>query len=108
MELKYLNLTLNALNFNAINVMQILVLQEVDRQLQKLTPSQAQYIQPLEVVAKALNSLPSLYAVSQEDLSHQLDRAKQQYDAEIIKVVRQSVTAVQYDPQNDWMRLLCL
>ncbi|MDY7020126.1 MAG: late competence development ComFB family protein [Cyanobacteriota bacterium] len=86
------------LNLNTINVMEILIVQETERQLKKLAPNQVQYIKLVEVATYALNRLPSLYASSQEGLNHQLQHAKQQYKPQIIVAVRQGVAAVQRDP----------
>ncbi|MEL7038713.1 MAG: late competence development ComFB family protein [Cyanobacteria bacterium J06592_8] len=98
MGIQHLNQALTHLNLSTINVMQILVLQEVDRQLKELSHNQAQYIKPVEVVTYALNRLPPLYASSQEGLGHQLKQAQNQYKPQITVAVRQGIAAVQRDP----------
>ncbi|MEL7036962.1 MAG: late competence development ComFB family protein [Cyanobacteria bacterium J06592_8] len=98
METTSFNLTSTDLNLNTINVMEVLVVRETDRQLKQLTPKQVQYIKLVEVATYALNRLPSLYASSQEGLQYQLKQAKQQYKPQIIVAVRQGVAAVQRDP----------
>ncbi len=95
------------LNLNAINVMEILVLKEVDRQLEKLSPKLTQYIKRIEVATYALNRLPSLYASSQEGLRYQLKRAKKEYKAQIYVAVLQAMAAVQRDPLRCSTPLKC-
>lgn len=107
MEPILLNINPTYLNLNAINVMEILVLKEVDRQLERLTPNQAQYIKPVEVATYALNRLPSLYASSQEGLKYQFKRAKQEYKSQITIAVRQGIAAVQRDPLRRSTPLFC-
>ncbi|MDY7021849.1 MAG: late competence development ComFB family protein [Cyanobacteriota bacterium] len=98
MGIQHLNQALTHLNHSTINVMQILVLQEVDRQLKELSHHQTQYIKPVEVVTYALNRLPPLYASSQEGLGHQLKQAQSKYKPQITVAVRQGIAAVQRDP----------
>ncbi|MDY7021087.1 MAG: late competence development ComFB family protein [Cyanobacteriota bacterium] len=98
MALSNLNQALNHLNLSTINVMQILVLQEVNHQLKELSPNQAEYIKPVEVITYALNRLPSLYASSKEGLCYQLKQAQEEYKPQILQAVRQGIAAVQRDP----------
>lgn len=80
------------------NVMELLVSEEVDRQMKKLPPKLADYIDRVEVSTYALNRLPPLYASSQEGQRHQQVRGKQKYFNEIKTAVRQAFAAVQRDP----------
>lgn len=98
MALSNLNQALNHLNLSTINVMQILVLQEVNHQLKELSPNQAEFIKPVEVITYALNRLPSLYASSKEGLCYQLKQAQEEYKPQILQAVRQGIAAVQRDP----------
>ncbi len=86
------------LNLNAINVMEILVLMQVDRQLEKLPSNLAEYVKRVDVATYALNRLPCLYASSQEGLQHQVQRGKRKYREQIYTAVRQAMIAVQRDP----------
>ncbi len=80
------------------NVMEWLVTEEVEQQLQKVSPKLLRYINKIEVATFALNRLPPLYASSEEGLQRQEKRAKREYRQEITKAVRQAIAAVQRDP----------
>ncbi len=107
MEPILLNINPTYLNLNAINVMEILVLKEVDRQLEKLSQNLTQYIKRVEVATYALNRLPSLYASSQEGLKYQYKQAKKEYKSQIRIAVRQGIAAVQRDPLRRSTPLFC-
>jgi hypothetical protein len=81
-----------------VNVMELLVAQEVDRQLQKLPPRLQKYVKRLEVETYALNRLPALYAASEKGLQHQCDKAKHEMGSRIKGAVQQALAAVQVDP----------
>lgn len=80
------------------NVMEVLVNEEVDRQMKQIPPKLVEYIDRVEVATYALNRLPPLYASSQEGQRHQQVRGKQKYNNEISTAVRQAFAAVQRDP----------
>jgi len=80
------------------NVMEVLVNEEVNRQMKQLPPKLADYINRVEVATYALNRLPPLYASSQEGRRHQRVRGKQEYNNQIATAVRQAFAAVQRDP----------
>ncbi|WP_242034120.1 late competence development ComFB family protein [Richelia sinica] len=83
---------------NSRNVMELLVVEEVDRQIQSLPLKIARYITPSEVVAYALNRLPPLYATSKRGWQRQLHRGRTEFYQKIATAVRQGIIAVQRDP----------
>ncbi|MFB2937898.1 late competence development ComFB family protein [Aerosakkonemataceae cyanobacterium BLCC-F154] len=80
------------------NAIEPLVIQEVEQQLEKLSPNILQYVNSAQIVAYALNRLPALYATSQEGWNAQQLRAKKQMKQQITTAVRQGLAAVQRDP----------
>lgn len=85
-------------SLNYINVLEAIVIEEVERQIAKLSPHLAKYINPAQVTAYALNRLPSLYATSEEGWRKQQLKAKTELKDRIIMAVRQGLAAVQKDP----------
>jgi hypothetical protein len=81
-----------------INVMEILVEQELERQLKNCPEKLLCYINKVEVATYALNRLPVLYASCEKGKNIQKLLAQKQYREEIKKVVRQALAAVQRDP----------
>ncbi|MBF2037411.1 MAG: late competence development ComFB family protein [Leptolyngbyaceae cyanobacterium T60_A2020_046] len=81
-----------------VNVMELLVNEEVDRQLKKLPERVLKYVKRQEVETYALNRLPALYASSEKGLQHQYERAQHEMRAKIQGAVRQALAAVQVDP----------
>lgn len=81
-----------------INVLETIVIEEVERQIEKLPPHLAKYINPAQVVAYALNRLPSMYATSEEGWRRQQLKAKTELKNQIMMAVRQGLAAVQKDP----------
>ncbi|GAB4370363.1 MAG: hypothetical protein Kow00121_11000 [Elainellaceae cyanobacterium] len=80
------------------NVMEMLVEEEVVRQVKGLPTRTASYINQVELVAYALNQLPALYATSEKGLEHQLKRGREKYKAQIAQAVQRSIAAVGRDP----------
>lgn len=80
------------------NAIEPLVAQELEQQLQLLSPQIVKYINPAQVMVYALNRLPALYASSEEGWRRQQLRAKQQLKHQIATAVRQGLAAVQKDP----------
>lgn len=78
--------------------MELLVSEEVDRQLKQLSPKVSKYVKRFEVETYALNRLPPLYASSEKGWEHQYEKAKQAHKAQIAKAVMQAMAAVQVDP----------
>lgn len=81
-----------------INVMEMLVTEEVSRQLASLPERVSKYVKRTEVETFALNRLPALYASSEKGLQHQYDRAIHDHKPQIVSAVRQAFAAVQVDP----------
>ncbi len=80
------------------NVMEVMVAEEVERQLAHLPPRVMRYIKPVEVETYALNRLPSLYASSAKGWQCQYDRAGRALRKQVGDAVRQAIAAVQVDP----------
>ncbi|MEO1592323.1 MAG: late competence development ComFB family protein, partial [Cyanobacteria bacterium J06632_22] len=80
------------------NVMEVMVAEEVERQLAHLPPRVMRYIKPVEVETYALNRLPSLYASSEKGWQCQYDRAGRAMRQQVSDAVRQAIAAVQIDP----------
>lgn len=79
------------------NIMELLVRQEIDRQLHNYPSRLKPYINKVEVATFALNRLPALYASNETGKHHQLELGKK-YHQEIVKAVRQGLIAVERDP----------
>ena len=80
------------------NVMELLVTEEVNKQILLLPMKTAQLIKSPDVVAYALNRLPSLYATSKIGWQRQLARAKTEFSQQIQQAVHLGIIAVQKDP----------
>lgn len=81
-----------------VNVMELLVSEEVDKQLAALPPRVLKYVKRLEVETYALNRLPALYASSEKGWQYQYEKAKREMRHEINDAVRRALAAVQVDP----------
>ncbi len=80
------------------NAMEELVLEEVERQTQRLSPAIREYVSPAEVAAYALNRLPPMYATSQKGWRSQRLKVKNEIANQVATAVRQALVAVQRDP----------
>ena len=80
------------------NAIEPMVVQEVEHQLRQLPPKMLKYVDPIQVIAYALNRLPALYATSEEGWHWQQARAKNKLKEQISTAVRQALVAVQRDP----------
>jgi hypothetical protein len=80
------------------NVMEILVEEEVVRQVKALPSRIASYINQAELTAYALNQLPPLYATSERGFEYQLERGKVKFIAQISQAVQRSIAAIRQDP----------
>ena len=78
--------------------MELLVIEEVYQQIQLLPIKTIRYINAPDVVAYALNRLPSLYATSKKGWQRQLHRARTELSQQINQAVHQGIIAVQRDP----------
>ncbi|MGF1524525.1 MAG: late competence development ComFB family protein [Leptolyngbyaceae cyanobacterium] len=81
-----------------INVMELLVAEEVERQFNRLPERVSKYLKQAEVETCALNRLPTLYASSEKGLQHQLERGRKELKSQIANAVHQALMAVQVDP----------
>lgn len=81
-----------------LNAMEILVEEEVERRIQQLPEAHRAYLNRMEIIAYALNQLPSLYATGEKGLSYQLQQGRTQHAAKIQQAVQQSLSAVLRDP----------
>ena len=79
------------------NVMEILVSDEIDRQINRLPSNIKKFINPIEVATYALNRLPALYASSQQGYNKQKIRGRSEYSVKITQEVRKGFAAVQKD-----------
>ena len=80
------------------NAIEPIVAQEVERQLEKLSPKLVSYINPAQVIAYALNRLPTLYATSEEGWKKQQEKANTELKKEITSAVKWGLNAVLQDP----------
>lgn len=81
-----------------VNVMELLVAEEVERQIQQVPPRIQKYVKRFEVETYALNRLPALYASSEKGWQHQYEKAKHEMKSRIRGAVQQAMAAVQVDP----------
>jgi hypothetical protein len=81
-----------------VNVMELLVAEEVAKQIEGMPTRLLKYLKPVEVETYALNRLPSLYASSEKGWQHQYEKAKRELHSQIKSAVRQAFAAVQIDP----------
>ena len=79
------------------NAMELLVAQEVTKQLKSCPATLREYINPIEVATFALNRLPPLYASCKEGLNRQQKHAFK-FQIQIKTAVRQGFAAVHRDP----------
>ncbi len=79
------------------NVMEILVSDEIQRQLGRYPDNVKKYINLLEVATYALNRLPPLYASSQQGFNKQKLRGRSEYSVQITQAVRKGFAAIQQD-----------
>lgn len=80
------------------NIMELLVQQEIHRQIKKLPPKLVTYIDVAEVATFALNRLPPLYASSEQGKQRQAEKGQTKLKQEVATAVRQAIAAVQRDP----------
>lgn len=81
-----------------INVMEVLVAEEMERQLGQLPSRKLSFLKPEEVMTYALNRLSPLYANSVRGLEMQESKARQKFLEQIQTAVRQGIAAVERDP----------
>ncbi|MEM8809814.1 MAG: late competence development ComFB family protein [Cyanobacteria bacterium P01_G01_bin.38] len=81
-----------------INVMEVMVTEEVDRQLSQQPPRVLKYIKRDEVETFALNRLPALYASSEKGWKFQYEKGSRTLHRQVADAVRQAIAAVLIDP----------
>ncbi len=81
-----------------VNVMELLVQEEIDKQLKFYPSSLKTYLNRVEVATYALNRLPPLYASSQIGKEQQIRLGKQKYKEQITAAIRRSLAAIERDP----------
>ena len=79
------------------NVMEMLVCEEIDRQIVRLPSNIKKFINPIEVATYALNRLPALYASSQQGFNKQKLKGRSEYSVKITQEVRKGFAAIQQD-----------
>ncbi len=89
-----------------LNVMELLVNEEIERQLKPYPSRIKKYINTVEVATFALNRLPALYASSIEGKIQQQRNGHQKYKREITMAVRRGLAAVEQDPLRSCTPLL--
>lgn len=77
--------------------MEVLVCDEIERQMVRLSHNIKKFINPLEVATYALNRLPALYASSQQGFNKQKLKGRSEYSVKITQEVRKGFAAVQQD-----------
>ena len=80
------------------NVLEPLVTEEVQRQLENLSPELVSYINPDQAIAYALNRLPALYATSEEGWNRQQQKAKTELAQQIALAAKSALKAVYQNP----------
>lgn len=79
------------------NVMEVLVSDEIERQISRLPSNIRRFINPIEVATYALNRLPALYASSQQGFNKQKIKGRSEYSVKITQEVRKGFAAIQKD-----------
>jgi len=79
------------------NVMEVLVSEEIERQITRLPSNIKKFINPIEVATYALNRLPALYASSQQGFNKQKLKGRSEYSVKITQEVRKGFAAIQQD-----------
>lgn len=79
------------------NIMEVLVEEEIERQINRYPANTRQYLNRIEVATYALNRLPPLYASCHEGFNKQKLKGRTEYSIKITKVVRQAFAAIQQD-----------
>lgn len=90
-----------------LNVMEVLVDTEIEKQLEVYPTNLRNYINKIEVATYALNRLPSLYASSLLGKEQQKRIAQKKYKSQIHLAVRQAIAAIQRDPLRKSTPILC-
>lgn len=81
-----------------VNIMELLVQEEIEKQLKLYPQTMRNYINKVEVATYALNRLPPLYASSFIGREHQKRTGQQKYKSQITLAVRRALAAIERDP----------
>ncbi len=87
------------------NIMELLVNEEVDKQVRQCSSRMRPFINKVEVATFALNHLPPLYASTEEGKQYQM-RVGRKKREQIALAVRQGIIAVQRDPLRQSIPLI--
>lgn len=87
------------------NIMELLVEEEAARQYKNFSTTDCPALNTEEVVACALNQLPSLYATSEQGLEYQIQRGRVKFAPQIRQAVQRSIATVLRDPLRPHMPL---
>ncbi|MBE9047910.1 late competence development ComFB family protein [Pleurocapsales cyanobacterium LEGE 10410] len=79
------------------NVMEVLVAEEIDRQINRLPNKIKKFINPIEIATYALNRLPALYASSHQGFNKQKLKGRSEYSVKITQEVRRGLAVIQQD-----------
>ncbi len=79
------------------NVMEVLVADEIERQIVRLPNNIRKFVNVIEVATYALNRLPALYASSQQGFNKQKLKGRSQYSVKITQEVRKGFATIQQD-----------
>ena len=84
-------------NYINRNVMEVLVAEEIERQMNRLPDNLKKFIKPIEVATYALNRLPPLYASSQKGFNKQKLKGRSQHSGKVSQEVRKGFLIIQQD-----------
>lgn len=87
------------------NVMELLVYEEIQKQMKHYPKELKPYINQVEVATYALNRLPTLYASCEEGKNKQKQLGQEKYQKEITSAVRRALAAIGRDPLRNSMPL---
>ncbi|MGK7874087.1 MAG: late competence development ComFB family protein [Xenococcaceae cyanobacterium] len=80
------------------NAMELLVTEEIEKQIGHYPPALTKEINQIEVATYALNCLPPLYASSKEGLYRQKQRGQKEFKNQIKAAVHQALEVIQRKP----------
>lgn len=89
-------------NYRLKNVMELLVEQEVARQIQLLPEQKGCNLKPVQVITYAMNRLTPLYACTEQGLTEQLKKARKEHGIQVKQIVRSGINAVLQDPLREF------
>ncbi|MBR8827925.1 MAG: late competence development ComFB family protein [Gomphosphaeria aponina SAG 52.96 = DSM 107014] len=88
------------------NAMELLVIEEIEKQMKDYPLELIHQINKIEVAAYALNRLPPLYASSEEGLYCQKQLGKKDFQEAISRLVAQSLAVIQQQPVRFYTPLI--